>query len=180
MIAMALAVEPDILIGDEPYTSLDQRKGLAVLFITHDFGVVSEIADRIVVMQGGRVIESGSAQQVLRDPQEAYTQSLLAAVPSFRPPPAGEVQPDALLTVKNLRKTYVRKGKWFGPAQQFPAVKGVSCDIRRGETVGLVGESGSGKSTIGRMLAGLVAVDDGEVRLRGADMLAEGATRMGR
>ncbi|MBB1595311.1 ABC transporter ATP-binding protein [Achromobacter sp. UMC46] len=190
MIAMALALEPDILIADEPTTALDvttqaqilalikdiqQRKGLAVLFITHDFGVVSEIADRIVVMQGGRVIESGSAQQVLRDPQQAYTQSLLAAVPSFRPPPAGKVQADALLTVKNLRKTYVRKGKWFGPAQQFPAVKGVSFDIRRGETVGLVGESGSGKSTIGRMLAGLVSVDDGEVRLRGADMLADGA-----
>ncbi|KAG1220290.1 hypothetical protein G6F68_021241 [Rhizopus microsporus] len=88
MIAMALALEPAILIADEPTTALDvttqaqilalikdiqQRKGLAVLFITHDFGVVSEIADRIVVMQGGRVIESGSAQQVLRDPQEAYT-----------------------------------------------------------------------------------------------------------
>jgi len=190
MIAMALALEPDVLIADEPTTALDvttqaqilalikdiqQRKGLAVLFITHDFGVVSEIADRIVVMQGGRVVESGTAQQVLRAPQAAYTQSLLAAVPSFRPPAAGEVQSDALLRVKDLRKTYLRKGKWFGPAQQFPAVKGVSFDIRRGETVGLVGESGSGKSTIGRMLAGLVPADGGEMRLRGADLLAEGA-----
>jgi len=192
MIAMALALEPDILIADEPTTALDvttqaqiltlikdiqQRKGLAVLFITHDFGVVSEIAERIVVMQAGRVVEAGQAAQVLNDPQAAYTQALLAAVPSFRPPggSADEKTEEPLLRVRELTKTYVRKGRWFGPAQRFPAVQGVSFDICRGETVGLVGESGSGKSTIGRMLAGLIAADSGTVRLRGVDLLAADA-----
>jgi len=192
MIAMALALEPDILIADEPTTALDvttqaqilalikdiqQHVGLAVLFITHDFGVVSEIAERIVVMQAGRVVEAGQAAQVLNQPQAAYTQALLAAVPSFRPPEgsAGAEPEEPLLRVQDLSKTYVRKGRWFGPAQRFPAVQGVSFDIRRGETVGLVGESGSGKSTIGRMLAGLIAADSGQVRLRGVDLLAADA-----
>jgi len=197
MIAMALALEPDILIADEPTTALDvttqaqilalikdiqRRKGLAVLFITHDFGVVSEIADRIVVMQAGKVVEAGPVAQVLNHPQAAYTQALLAAVPSFRPPAtAGDDASTeghaeaALLRVENLSKTYVRRGRWFGPAQRFPAVQGVSFDIRRGETVGLVGESGSGKSTIGRMLAGLVAADSGHATLRGVDLLAQDA-----
>jgi len=192
MIAMALALEPDILIADEPTTALDvttqaqilaliqdiqQRKGLAVLFITHDFGVVSEIAERIVVIQEGRVVEAGQAAQVLNHPQAAYTQALLAAVPSFRPPGGStdEKTEEPLLRVQDLSKTYVRKGRWFGPAQRLPAVQGVSFDIRRGETVGLVGESGSGKSTIGRMLAGLIPADSGQVRLRGIDLLAADA-----
>jgi len=195
MIAMALALEPDILIADEPTTALDvttqaqilalikeiqQRVGLAVLFITHDFGVVSEIADRIIVMQHGKVVETGAAQQVLNHPQAAYTQALLAAVPSFRPPEprtasAQENTDEPLLRVQALRKTYIRKGRWFGPAQRFPAVQGVSFEIARGETVGLVGESGSGKSTIGRMLAGLIPADSGQVHLRGVDLLATDA-----
>jgi len=192
MIAMALALEPDILIADEPTTALDvttqaqilalikdiqRRKGLAVLFITHDFGVVSEIADRIVVMQAGKVVEAGAARQVLNHPQAAYTQALLAAVPSFRPAGGGtdDTSEEPLLRVRELTKTYVRKGRWFGPAQRFAAVRGVSFDIRRGETVGLVGESGSGKSTIGRMLAGLIGADSGQVRLRDIDLLAADA-----
>ena len=192
MIAMALALEPDVLIADEPTTALDvttqaqilklikevqQRKGLAVLFITHDFGVVSESADRIVVMKDGQMIESGPAERVLGSPQNTYTQALLKAVPSFTPPAAlvNADEPESLLRVRNLRKTYVRRGGVFGKAQSFPAVQDVSFEIRRGETVGLVGESGSGKSTIGRILAGLIAADSGSVRLRSTDLLAPGA-----
>lgn len=192
MIAMALALEPDVLIADEPTTALDvttqaqilqlirevqQRKGLAVLFITHDFGVVSEIADRIIVMKDGKVVETGTVTEVLESPQNEYTRSLLAAVPSFTPPSASmrEDTQEPLVTVRNLRKTYVRKGSFFGTAQQFPAVQDVSFDIRRGETVGLVGESGSGKSTIGRILAGLIPADSGTVFLRSTDLLASRA-----
>lgn len=192
MIAMALALEPEILIADEPTTALDvttqaqilalirdiqQRKGLAVLFITHDFGVVSEIADRIVVMKQGQVVEAGTAQQVLDAPQNDYTRALLDAVPSFTPPQADGQAPHAepLLTVSGLRKTYVRKGSLFGAAEVFPAVKDVSFEIRKGETVGLVGESGSGKSTIGRILAGLISADSGSVMLRHTDLRAPGA-----
>ncbi len=192
MIAMALALEPEILIADEPTTALDvttqaqilevlldiqRRKGLGVLFITHDFGVVSEIADRIVVMKGGRIVESGTAEQVLNRPQAEYTQRLLAAVPSSVPPtpPTVAAQAEPLLTVRGLKKTYVRKGSMFKPAQQFPAVHDVSFHIARGETVGLVGESGSGKSTIGRIVAGLISADGGAVQLKKTDLLAPGA-----
>ncbi len=190
MIAMALALEPEILIADEPTTALDvttqaqilavlldiqKRKNLGVLFITHDFGVVSEIADRIVVMKDGRVVETGAAAQVLNQPQADYTRRLLAAVPSSVPPAPTPVAAQALLSVSGLRKTYVRKGGLFKPARQFPAVRDVSFEIARGETVGLVGESGSGKSTIGRIIAGLIAADGGSVRLKGAELTARGA-----
>ena len=190
MIAMALALEPEILIADEPTTALDvttqaqilevlldiqKRKNLGVLFITHDFGVVSEIADRIVVMKDGRVVEIGAAPQVLSHPQADYTRRLLAAVPSSVPPAAAPIAAPALLSVNGLRKTYVRKGGLFKPARQFPAVRDASFEIARGETVGLVGESGSGKSTIGRIVAGLIAADGGSVRLKGADLTAPGA-----
>lgn len=191
MIAMALALEPEVLIADEPTTALDvttqaqilalikeiqQRKGLAVLFITHDFGVVSEIASRIVVMKSGKVVESGSAQEVLNHPQADYTKRLLAAVPSFTPPPAAESDSSApLLTVSGLQKTYIRKAKLFAAAQQFPAVQDVSFHVGRGEIVGLVGESGSGKSTIGRILAGLVHADAGDVMMKSNNLLVPGA-----
>ncbi|OAD14046.1 dipeptide ABC transporter ATP-binding protein [Achromobacter insolitus] len=190
MIAMALALEPEILIADEPTTALDvttqaqilevlldiqKRKNLGVLFITHDFGVVSEIADRIVVMKDGRVVETGAAPQVLSHPQADYTRRLLAAVPSSVPPAAAPIAAPALLSVNGLRKTYVRKAGLFKPARQFPAVRDASFEIARGETVGLVGESGSGKSTIGRIVAGLIAADGGSVRLKGADLTAPGA-----
>lgn len=193
MIAMALALEPEVLIADEPTTALDvttqaqilalikevqQRKGLAVLFITHDFGVVSEIADRIVVMKGGYVVETGSADEVLKTPKQDYTRALLAAVPSVVPPDPAPVQdppPAVLLKVDKLCKTYLRKGGFFGKTQKFPAVRDVSFSIIRGETVGLVGESGSGKSTIGRVLAGLIQADTGHVHLGNTDLLAQGA-----
>jgi peptide/nickel transport system ATP-binding protein len=187
MIAMALALEPAILVADEPTTALDvttqaqilalikeiqSRRHMGVLFITHDFGVVSEIADRVVVMQSGKIVESGPAREVLRAPQHAYTRALIAAIPSLTPPerkPIGEGVP-AVLSVQELRKSY-RSGTMFGrQAGATQAVKGVSLTVRRGETVGLVGESGSGKSTVARCVARLVDADGGRVLLGDIDL----------
>ncbi|WP_019647150.1 ABC transporter ATP-binding protein [Novispirillum itersonii] len=184
MIAMALALEPAVLIADEPTTALDvttqaqilklirdlqRRHGTAVLFITHDFGVVAEIADRVAVMQAGRIVEQGPAEEVLNRPQHPYTRSLIAAVPPLapaeRPRPQGAVQ----LTVQDLTKTYGRKG-FFGTGRITHAVRGVSLELRRGATLGIVGESGSGKSTLARCLARLIPADGGSLRLDGLDL----------
>ena len=187
MIAMALALEPAILIADEPTTALDVTtqaqilalikeiqagRHMSVLFITHDFGVVSEIADRVAVMQHGKVVESGPTKQVLHAPRHEYTRSLIAAIPGLVPPqrkPLEEGVP-AVLRVEGLRKSY-RSGSLFaarGPGA--PAVNGVSLTVRRGETVGLVGESGSGKSTVARCIARLIDADAGRVMLGEIDL----------
>jgi peptide/nickel transport system ATP-binding protein len=180
MIAMALALEPKLLIADEPTTALDvttqtqilrliaelrRKHGTAVLFITHDFGVVAEIADRVAVLQEGLLVEEGPVREVLERPQHAYTQRLLKAVPSLTPPP-----PKALdgaptsLAVTGLSKLYGRRGL-FRRARQVQAAEGVTFTIRRGETLGLVGESGSGKSTVGRCILRLVEPDSGSIRI---------------
>ncbi|WP_221793921.1 ABC transporter ATP-binding protein [Oceanobacter mangrovi] len=185
MIAMALALEPSILIADEPTTALDvttqaqilhlikelQRKhGTAVMFITHDFGVVAEIADRVVVMQYGKMVEIGDAQQVLNDPQHDYTKKLIAAVPPLVAPER-EVQDRSkqrpALSVKSLCKTYVSPGSWFKPGRTVHAARDVNFDLYRGETLGLVGESGSGKSTVSRCIVRLLESDSGEILLDG-------------
>jgi peptide/nickel transport system ATP-binding protein len=180
MIAMALALEPSILVADEPTTALDvttqaqilrlirdiqQRRGMAVLFITHDFGVVGDIADRVAVMEKGRVVEQGSVADVLERPQHPYTRRLLAAVPGLTPPvrPAVEDAPVACAAT-GLAKTY-RGNAWFNSQREVAAVKSVNFEIRRGETLGLVGESGSGKSTIGRLVMRLTDADAGVVRV---------------
>lgn len=180
MIAMALALEPSVLVADEPTTALDvttqaqilrlirdiqQRRGMAVLFITHDFGVVADIADRVAVMEKGRVVEVGPVEDVLRRPRHPYTRRLLAAVPGSVPPVRVQVtdEPIACATT-GLAKTY-RGGAWFGAQTEVAAVKDVSFEIRRGETLGLVGESGSGKSTIGRLVMRLTDADAGVVRI---------------
>ena len=181
MIAMALALEPSILVADEPTTALDvttqaqilrlirdiqQRRGMAVLFITHDFGVVADIADRVAVMEKGHVVEQGSVADVLERPQHPYTRRLLAAVPTLNPPvrPAVGDAPVACAAT-GLAKTY-RGNDWFSAQREVAAVKDVSFEIRRGETLGLVGESGSGKSTIGRLVMRLTDADTGDVRDR--------------
>jgi peptide/nickel transport system ATP-binding protein len=180
MIAMALALEPSILVADEPTTALDvttqaqilrlirdiqQRRGMAVLFITHDFGVVADIADRVAVMEKGHVVEQGSVADVLERPQHPYTRRLLAAVPTLNPPvrPAVGDAPVACAAT-GLAKTY-RGNDWFSAQAEVAAVKSVSFEIRRGETLGLVGESGSGKSTIGRLVMRLTDADTGIVRV---------------
>ena len=183
MIACALVLEPALLICDEPTTALDvttqaqilklirelqQRKGTAVLFITHDFGVVSEIADQVVVMQTGQVVEAGPAATVLALPQHAYTRKLIAAIPDGRVrQPSGQRAIEHVLQVQDLRKTYVTGGSLFRKGRRVEAAKGLSFDLRLGETLGLVGESGSGKSTVGRCIVGLAPFDSGRILFRG-------------
>ncbi|MFY3064128.1 ABC transporter ATP-binding protein [Achromobacter xylosoxidans] len=193
MIAMALALEPALLIADEPTTALDvttqaqilrlvhdlqRRKGTAVLFITHDFGVVAEIADRVAVMQRGELVESGLADEVLRHPRHPYTRALIAAVPPLTPAaarPPGATQAGAILTATTLSKTYRKRG-WFGqPGRVTRALDGVSLALREGATLGIVGESGSGKSTLARALLGLLPPDAGTVTLAGEPLAFKGA-----
>jgi peptide/nickel transport system ATP-binding protein len=184
MIAMALALEPALIIADEPTTALDvttqaqilsllrelQRKhGTSVLFITHDFGVVAEIATRVAVMRHGRLVETGSTTDVLRSPREDYTKALVAAVPRLVPrqhPPADPQLP--ILVVKDLMKTFGRRGGWFGgKARVVKAVDCVSLEVAKGRSLALVGESGSGKSTLARCIIGLEKPDGGEIWLDG-------------
>ena len=185
MIAMALALDPAILIADEPTTALDvttqaqildliktiqERHGMAVMFITHDFGVVAEIADRVIVMRYGEIVEQGSAREVLSNPQHDYTRALLDAIPSDSVPTPEPVTEPPVLEVRDLRKTFVTSGGLFKPTRSVTAIDGVSFSIARGEVLGIVGESGSGKSTVGRAIVRLVEADSGEVILDGQDM----------
>lgn len=211
MIAMALACKPQLLIADEPTTALDvtvqaqilaliselqKEIGMAVLFITHDMGVVAQIADRVVVMRYGEIVESGTAQAIFAHPQHPYTQALLSAVPRlgalkdiehpcfFRlidpdngkviEPPSDKLPPpgETILEVKNLVKTFpVRTDFWGRPTYVVRACDHVSFDLRAGETLSIVGESGCGKSTTGRAVLRLLDVDSGEVLHRGKSLL---------
>ena len=171
MIAMALVLEPRLLIADEPTTALDvttqaqilalirtlQREhGTGVLFITHDFGVVAEIADRVAVLRQGELVEFGQKQQVLEHPEHPYTQMLIAAVPSMTPRVReASVRGEVILRTERLVKTY--------PNSRAPAVNQVALELRRGETLGIVGESGSGKSTVARCLAKLITTTSGSI-----------------
>jgi peptide/nickel transport system ATP-binding protein len=196
VIAMALALEPALIIADEPTTALDvttqaqilhlmkelQRShGTAVLFITHDFGVVAEIADRVVVMRHGEIVETGTTQQVLGNPQAEYSKALIAAVPRLAPRSrsadvperAGEIP---LLEVKLLQKTYRSSGGLFARNRRtVPAVQSVSLTVKRQSSLALVGESGSGKSTLARCIIGLEKADGGDILLDGAHLT--GCTR---
>lgn len=211
MIAMALACKPQLLIADEPTTALDvtvqaqilaliselqKAIGMAVLFITHDMGVVAQIADRVAVMRYGEIVESGTAQAIFAHPQHPYTQALLSAVPRlgalkdiehpcfFRlidpdngkviEPPSDKLPPpgETILEVKNLVKTFpVRTDFWGRPTYVVRACDHVSFDLRAGETLSIVGESGCGKSTTGRAVLRLLDVDSGEVLHRGKSLL---------
>ena len=185
MIAMALALEPSILIADEPTTALDvttqaqilnlirdiqRRKGMSVMFITHDFGVVAELADSVIVMEKGHLVEQGTAEEVLPNPRHPYTKRLIAAVPTLNRtdrPVSGEATPESVLKVEGLNKTYRSGGGLFGKARTVPAVQGASFDLRRGRTLGIVGESGSGKSTLLHVAGLLERPDGGRVELFG-------------
>jgi peptide/nickel transport system ATP-binding protein len=185
MIAMALALDPTVLIADEPTTALDvttqaqilalirdmqRRKGTAVLFITHDFGVVAEIADRVAVMSQGRVVEQGPVADVLDNPQHVYTRQLIAAVPPLKAPPPRPLSDEPIMTIDRVSKTY-RTGGFLGRGQRVThAVKDVSLVLPKGGTLGIVGESGSGKSTLARCLVRLIDPDSGEIRLNGRDL----------
>jgi len=209
MIAMAIACEPKLLIADEPTTALDvtiqkqildliaslqQRHHMSVLFITHDLGVVGDIADRVVVMQDGEIREQGGVEAIFREPKHPYTKALLACRPRLdrrprrlpviddfmkgeggvplaaRPrgtPPGDEI----ILEVKNLDKTFFLKEGLFGK-RAVPAVKDVSFRLPKGKTLGLVGESGSGKTTVGLTVMRLHEATGGEVLFEGRDLLS--------
>jgi len=188
MIAMALALEPALLIADEPTTALDvttqaqilrlireiqQRRGMAVVFITHDFGVVADIADRVLVLQKGVVVEQGATADVLKNPQHPYTKALLAAVPTGTVPFRGPVSDsEVACAVTHLGKTYKSKTGLFGDVRVVEAAKDISFEIRRGETLGLVGESGSGKSTVARLITRIDEPSSGRILLGDADFSA--------
>ncbi len=188
MIAIALALDPHVLIADEPTTALDvttqaqildlirtiqRRKGMSVMFITHDFGVVADIADRVVVMEKGDVVEQGTASQVLNAPVHPYTQRLIAAVPRLREVDRITEPDDApvILEVQGLQKIYRSSSGLFGRQRVVHAVNDVNFSLRRGRTLGVVGESGSGKSTMGKVLMKLVDADGGRILLDGRDIL---------
>ena len=184
MIAMALSLEPVLLIADEPTTALDvttqarilqlikdlqTSRGMGVMFITHDFGVVAEIADRVVVMQHGRIVEQGPVRDVLTSPSHPYTQLLIDAVPSMNPPEREEAVGEPALAATNLEKVFGSSG-WLGQGRIVHAARDVSLDLKRGETLGIVGESGSGKSTVARCIMRLVDPTSGEVLINGINI----------
>jgi len=195
MIAMALALDPLLLIADEPTTALDvttqsqilaliksiqASRHMSVFFVTHDFGVVSDIADRVVVMRKGAVVESGSCDRVLRSPKHDYTRQLIAAIPSMVPPAPRDLRyADSVLKVDSLSKSYRRKlGLFRARAPERKAVDGLVLEIRRGEVCGLIGESGSGKSTAARCISRLIDADSGRIDLLGTDLQALGRRQL--
>ena len=217
MIAMALINNPDIIIADEPTTALDvtvqktilellkslqSKYGISIIFITHDLGVISQIADRILVMYRGKMIEEGPASQILLHPAEPYTQGLLACRPPLdsRPKrlptveeflngstgsdndystPTAQPTLQPLISVRNLDVTYTLKKSLFGkPLQTLKGVDNISFDIFEGETLGLVGESGCGKSTLGRAMLRLIENSAGSVSYRGTPLSELSAKQM--
>ena len=174
MIAMALANEPDLLIADEPTTALDvtvqaqiltllaeirARLGMSLLFITHDLGIVRRIADRVCVMNGGKIVEHGPVEQVFTAPKHPYTRALLAAEPKPDPAPPRPSSP-IVMSANDLKVWFpVKRGLLRRTVGHIKAVDGVSLAVRKGETLGVVGESGSGKTTLGLALLRLISSD---------------------
>ncbi|HEY4974598.1 MAG TPA: ABC transporter ATP-binding protein, partial [Steroidobacteraceae bacterium] len=184
MIAMALSLSPQLLIADEPTTALDvttqaqilrlikhiqSERAMSVLFITHDFGVVADMADKVAVMRHGAVVESGTVNAVLGSPAHPYTRALIAAVPRGESQLAPLPEAPPLVQVSNLTKRF-RRGGLFSRGPAITAVDNVSLTLSPGETLGIVGESGSGKSTLARCVIRLLDPDAGEVLLDGADI----------
>ena len=184
MIAMALANEPDLLIADEPTTALDvtiqaqllallmslqQRLGMAILFITHDMGIVRKLADRLCIMQQGKIVEAGATADVLERPRHPYTRRLLAATPRGAPAP-GDPDDGPVLACDDLKVWYpVKAGIMRRTVDHVRAVDGISVELREGRTVGVVGESGSGKTTLGLALVRLLA-SNGSIRYHGREI----------
>ncbi|QBF30533.1 ABC transporter ATP-binding protein [Thalassococcus sp. S3] len=185
MIAMALMNAPDILIADEPTTALDvtiqaqildllrdlrERLGIAMILITHDFGVVANHVDRVMVMLKGEVVEDGPVEAVLRNPRHDYTKRLLASIPGAAPQRAPTGDTPALIEVAHVSRTYSFRRGIFGPRREVQAVRDASLVLKQGETLAIVGESGSGKSTLARLILGLEARDRGQIRIDGTDV----------
>ena len=185
MIAMALVLEPKLLIADEPTTALDvttqqqiltlirdlQRDhGTAVLFITHDMGVVAEIADRVAVMRAGQLVETGPLATVLRTPAMEYTRNLLAAVPSLVPRASRTESGEPVVLEANALGKIYRERSFFGRTREVAAAEDVTLTLRKGRTLGIVGESGSGKSTVARCIVRLIDPTSGGIRLAGHEI----------
>ncbi|WP_135442386.1 ABC transporter ATP-binding protein [Vibrio tasmaniensis] len=184
MIAMALINEPDILIADEPTTALDvtvqaevlslikeiqSKMGMAILFITHDLGVVKHFADRVLVMCKGELVEEGLTQELFENPKHDYTRMLINSIPKGAKVPVEASAPE-LLCADDIRVQFLVKSHFIkSKSQYFEAVKGISLTLKQGETLGIVGESGSGKSTLGRALIGLLP-STGRIVYKGQDM----------
>ncbi len=189
MIAMALITEPELLIADEPTTALDvtvqaqilelikelqRRRNLTVVFISHDLGVVAGLADHILVMKSGQVVEAGPPRQIFRAPEHPYTRQLIEAIPTSAKPAEGALEDTSFLDVRQLYTAFpVYKGLFFPrEVSRVEAVKSINLSVRKGEILGLVGESGSGKSTLGRSIMRLVDSQSGEVWLDGKSLSA--------
>ena len=182
MIAMALANEPDLLIADEPTTALDvtvqaqilallkelqTRLGMAMLFITHDLGIVRKLADTVCVMKEGKIVEKGPVERVFTAPEHAYTRALLAAEPKPDPAPVNAGAP-VVVETKDLKVWFpIKRGVMRRVVGHIKAVDGVSIAVRQGETLGIVGESGSGKTTLGLAILRLVS-SDGSIAFLGS------------
>ncbi len=193
MIAMALVLDPVLLIADEPTTALDVTtqaeilkliaelqagQGTGVLFITHDFGVVAEIAHRVAVLRWGELVEMGQTEQILSRPQHNYTKMLISSVPSIHPVHRGvRLDGVTVLRTEKLGKTYAGKA-FFQKARTVKAAIDVDLDIRRGETLGIVGESGSGKSTVARCIARLIDPSEGKVFLGDTEIATMSAGKL--
>jgi peptide/nickel transport system ATP-binding protein len=193
MIAMALVLDPVLLIADEPTTALDvttqaeilkliaelqEGQGTGVLFITHDFGVVAEIAHRVAVLRWGELVEMGPTEQILSRPVQNYTKMLISSVPSIHPAHRG-VRRDGVtvLRTEKLGKIYSGSG-FFQKARVVKAAVDVDLDIRKGETLGIVGESGSGKSTVARCIARLIDPTEGKVFLGDTEIATMSAGKL--
>jgi len=205
MIAMAIACEPDLLIADEPTTALDvtvqkgilklmkdlqARTGMGILFITHDFGVVAQIADQVGVMKEGKLVEVGDAEQIIRQPQHPYTQLLIAALPENLSRPSqvhqvverydvGQVAESPLLRLEQLQIHFpVRKGLLRREVDRVRAVDGIDLEIPQGQILAVVGESGSGKTTLGQGILRLVEPTGGRIIFNNTDITSLSASRL--
>ncbi|MBL7156984.1 MAG: ABC transporter ATP-binding protein [Candidatus Omnitrophica bacterium] len=181
MIAMAIALGPELLIADEPTTALDvtiqaeildlilnlkKDLNMSVLFITHDFGIINKVADRVLVMKDGNIIERGTKKEILSLPKENYTKKLLEAVPKITAEavPRKREKEKSIINVKGLNKSFfVEKGIFKKESARIEAVRNVNLEIKEGKTLGVVGESGSGKTTLGKLLIGLLKPDSGSI-----------------
>ena len=185
MIAQAISCDPKLLVADEPTTALDvtiqaeildllrdlqKRLNSAILLITHDMGVVADLADRVLVMKDGQMVEQGSAVDIYKSPTKAYTKELLASVPNLGGGKAAAAKKasteNVVLSLRDVQIEYPKRGR----VPAFLAAKGINLEIARGEVLGLVGESGSGKTTVGRAAVGLLPVKSGQLVVAGKDI----------